>query len=156
MPNMRWSQLNKNQLGQYGEYYAKMEFTSYGYDVYTSEIDDHGVDFVVRDLKMGDFFEVQVKSIRPGSSIYIEKDKISLDEHHLVCLLYFSDGELPEVYIIPATVWKNPNAAFVSRNYDKSGQSSKPEWGINYSAKNISLLERYKAENFFRYNIEND
>ena len=31
--------------------YAKMEFTSYGYDVYTSEVDDHGVDFVARNVK---------------------------------------------------------------------------------------------------------
>ena len=36
MPNMIWSKLSKNQLGQYGEYYAKMEFASYGWDIYTS------------------------------------------------------------------------------------------------------------------------
>lgn len=48
MSSMKWSELNHLQLGQYGEYYAKMEFTSYGYDVYTSEVDDHGVDFVAR------------------------------------------------------------------------------------------------------------
>lgn len=36
MPNMEWSKLSSLQLSQHGEYYAKMEFTSYGYDVYTS------------------------------------------------------------------------------------------------------------------------
>ena len=41
MPNMKWDKLNQRQLGRYGEYYAKMEFASYGYDVYTSEVDDH-------------------------------------------------------------------------------------------------------------------
>ena len=51
MPNTSWSNLNHMQLGKYAEYYAKMEFTSYGYDVYTSEVDDHGVDFVARDVK---------------------------------------------------------------------------------------------------------
>ena len=39
------------QLGKYAEYYSKMEFTSYGYDVYTSEIDDHGVDFAAKILR---------------------------------------------------------------------------------------------------------
>ena len=34
MPKMKWSDLRSMQLGQYAEYYAKMEFTSYGYDVY--------------------------------------------------------------------------------------------------------------------------
>ena len=47
MPNLNWSKLNHLQLGKYAEYYAKMEFASYGYEVYTSEVDDHGVDFVV-------------------------------------------------------------------------------------------------------------
>ena len=48
MPNTIWSRLSHLQLGRYAEYYAKMEFASYGYDVYTSEVDDHGVDFVAR------------------------------------------------------------------------------------------------------------
>lgn len=149
MPNTKWSDLKSLQLGQYGEYYAKMEFASYGWDIYTSEVDDHGVDFVAKDSKSGDFFEIQVKSIRPGSYAFIYKDKINLDDHHLVCFLYFIDGELPKVYIIPSTVWKNPNVVFVERNYDKPGQTSKPEWGINYSNKNLSLLDKYKSEKFF-------
>ena len=49
MPNMIWSQLNNLQLGEYGEYYAKMEFASYGFKVFTSEVDDHGVDFIAQD-----------------------------------------------------------------------------------------------------------
>lgn len=57
MPNMKWSKLSYMQLGQYGEYYAKMEFTSYGSDVYTSEIDDHGVDFVTIKIDTGEFLK---------------------------------------------------------------------------------------------------
>lgn len=149
MPNMKWSELNNNQLGKYAEYYAKMEFASYGYDVYTSEVDDHGVDFIAKDAKTGDFFEIQVKSLLKGNYVFIQKDKLSIDENHLVCLLHFTDGELPKAYIIPATVWKNPNAIFVERNYDKPEQKSKPEWGINYSKKNVHLLDEYKAEKYF-------
>ena len=55
MPSKKWSGLNHMQLGQFGEYYAKMEFASYGFDVYTSEVDDHGVDFIARDIKTGIF-----------------------------------------------------------------------------------------------------
>lgn len=149
MPNTKWSELSSLQLGQYGEYYAKMEFASYGWEIYTSELDDHGVDFVAKDVKTGDFFEIQVKSIRPGGYAFVFKDKISLDDHHLVCFLCFIDEELPKLYIIPATVWKNPNAVFVEHNYDKPGQTSKPEWGINYSNKNLPLLDKYNSEKFF-------
>lgn len=100
-------------------------------------------------LKQEKFFEIQVKSMLKGRYIFIRKDKICLDEHHLLCFLRFEDGKLPKVYIIPATAWKNPDAALVDRNYDKPGQKSKPEWGINYSKKNAYLLDKYKAENYF-------
>lgn len=45
----KWSELTTQQLGQIGEYYAKMEFISYGYEIYTPDIDDHGVDFIAKD-----------------------------------------------------------------------------------------------------------
>ena len=73
MPKMKWSELSPMQIGRYAEYYAKMEFTSYGYDVYTSEVDDHGVDFVARDVKTDIFYEIQVKSLRKGNYAFIPK-----------------------------------------------------------------------------------
>ncbi|MDO5156460.1 MAG: DUF4365 domain-containing protein [Eubacteriales bacterium] len=150
MPNLEWSQLNHMQLGQYAEYYAKMEFTSYRYEVYTSEVDDHGVDFVVKDPKTSIFYEVQVKSMCRGNYVFILKDKIIMDDTHLVCFLRFEDDKMPDVYIIPITAWKTPNAVLVDRNYDKPGQKSKPEWGINYSQKNKHLLEPYRIDKFFK------
>ena len=149
MPCLKWTKLNPMQLGQYGEYYAKMEFTSYKYDVYTSEVDDHGVDFVAKHPVTGDFYEVQVKSMCRGNYVFISKDKIVMDDKHLVCFIRFQDGEMPEVYIIPITAWKTPNAVLVDRKYDQPGQKSKPEWGINYSLKNKDLLETYRIEKFF-------
>lgn len=154
MPRMKWDKLNQRQLGQYGEYYAKMEFASYGYDVYTSEVDDHGVDFVARDIVTGTFYEVQVKSIYKGKYTYMQKQHMSVDDkYRLVCFLKFEDDRLPEVYIIPATAWQKPNAILVDRKYDKQGQKSKPEWGISYTIKNKKLIEKYKAENFFWLSI---
>lgn len=149
MPNKEWSRLNRLQLGRYGEYYAKMEFASYGFDVYTSEVDDHGVDFVARDPNTNRYYEVQVKSAREYSYIYAQKEKMPLCSERLMCYLRFENGTLPEVYIIPATVWENPNHVFVDRSYGKAGQTSKPEWGINVSKKNLEYLTPYRAEKFF-------
>lgn len=141
---MKWKKLNSKQLGQYAEYYAKMEFTSYGYDVYTSEVDDHGVDFLARNVQTEKIYKVQVKSLLRGSYAFIKKDKIKMDKYHLVCLLHFTEDELPKVYIIPATALKSNNDVFKDHaNYKK------PEWGINYSNKNISLLEEYSLEKYF-------
>ena len=140
MPNLNWSELKPLQLGRYAEYYAKMEFTSYGYEVYTSEVDDHGVDFIAKS-PAGQFLEVQVKAMRNKNYVSIHKNKIKLDDAHLVCYIVFNNGSFPDVYIIPATVWTEPNGVFVSYDYKN------PEWGINYSLKNAHLLNPYKAEN---------
>lgn len=151
MPNTNWSELSHLQLGRYAEYYAKMEFASYGYDVYTSEVDDHGVDFVARNPDDGQYYEIQVKAVRNLDYVYIRKDKMVLSPARLVYLLLFSNGTLPDCYVIPSQTWKDPNALFVDRNYDKPGQKSPPEWGINLSKKNLPLLEPYREEQYFRF-----
>lgn len=70
MPNLSWSHLNHLQIGRYAEYYAKMELTSYGFYIFTSEVDDHGVDFVMKNSN-GHFFEVQVKAVRTKTTSYV-------------------------------------------------------------------------------------
>ena len=147
MPNLKWSQLTALQLGRYAEYYAKMEFSSYGYEIYSSEVDDHGVDFVVKVPGTDRFYEVQVKSIRNFNFVSILKSKMqNLTDSRLVCFLRFTEDNMPEIFIIPASAWREPNAVFVARDYGKPGQTSKPEWGISISKKNYHLLAPYKAE----------
>ena len=48
---MKWSERTGLEIGRYAEYYAKMEFTSYGFEVFTSELADHGVDFIAHHPK---------------------------------------------------------------------------------------------------------
>lgn len=141
MPNLNWSKLTGLQLGRYAEYYAKMELTSYGFDVYTSEVDDHGVDFVAKAPNTSTFYEVQVKSVRDYNYTSIQKNKMpELIGSRLVCYMHFVDGKLPDVFIIPAKAWAEPNAVLVNREYTKA------EWGVNISRKNYHLLDKYKIE----------
>ncbi|MED3575847.1 DUF4365 domain-containing protein [Cytobacillus praedii] len=133
MPNTDWTKLGKLQMGRYAEYFAKMEFASYGCDVYTSEVDDHGIDFIVKD-KRGRFCEVQVKSKSGTGYVYMEKSKFDITNKNLyLALLIFEVGKLPDVFLIPSQAWEVPNEVFVDRNYDKPGQKIAPEWGINIS-----------------------
>ncbi len=147
MPDLKWG-MSHLQLGKIAEYYAKLEFLSYGFEVYAPEVDDHGVDFIARNSATGELFEVQVKSVFRSRYAYIPKSKIVLDKYHLVCFLRFEEGKEPEIFVIPAEAWKTPNAALVSRDY-AAKQKSKPEWGIQYSVKNADLLEKFKSEKFF-------
>lgn len=50
-------------LGPLGGVYVKMAFTQAGFDVYSPEVDDRGLDFVVR-AGPGRYYEIQVKSGR--------------------------------------------------------------------------------------------
>jgi hypothetical protein len=146
MPNMDWKSLSlksKQKFGTYGEYYAKMEFASYGFDVFTSEVDDHGVDFVVKGNN--GFYEIQVKSIQSTSGyVFMKKENFNVKNKDLyLCLLIFEQGRFPDLYLISAEEWINENELLRNRDYGKPGQLSKPEWGINTSKKNMCLLSKY-------------
>lgn len=154
MPNIKWIELNNLQLGRYGEYFAKMEFASYGLDVYTSEVDDHGIDFVVKN-KSGKFFEIQVKAIRLEKTgyVFMRKDRFDISQDNLLLmLLLFKEGKMPKSYLIPSKEWVIKNDLFRDREYE--GLKSKPEYGLNISKKNMTLLEQYSFENII-LNVKN-
>ena len=66
-----WKNLSPQQIGAYAEYLAKMEFTSHGWSVFTSEVDDHGIDFVAAPKNSNNYFEVQVQSVYKGDYVFI-------------------------------------------------------------------------------------
>jgi hypothetical protein len=70
MPRYIWSRLNKQQVGAFTEYFVKMEMTMYGFQVYGTEVDDRGIDFVAR-FEQKPFIEVQVKSLRSTGYVLI-------------------------------------------------------------------------------------
>ena len=128
MYNLDWSrkELTRQKLGTFGEYYAKMILASYGMSIYTSEVDDHGIDFVAETSK--GFLKFQVKTIRQGTSyVYMLEEHFDImDDSLYLFLTLLKDGEHPISYLIPASVWKNTDTIFVHRTYD--GKKSKPEY----------------------------
>lgn len=145
--NLNWSrkELTKQRLGTFGEYYAKMTLASYGMSIYTSEVDDHGIDFVA-ETKNG-FIKFQVKTVRQSTNyVFMLEDHFDIEDETLFLFLsILIDGEHPVSYIIPATVWGDTSkGVFVHRTYE--GKKSKPEYGINLSKKNIPFLDDYLLE----------
>jgi len=120
-----------------------MELTMYGFQVYTTEVDDRGIDFVAR-YESGPFYQIQVKSLRSNGYVFMQKDKFDPDKDMYLALVILVDGQPPELFLIPSTVWKNPDAVFVSRDYE--GLKSKPEWGLNISNKNMPALNSYRFD----------
>ena len=123
-----------------------MELASYGFEVYTTEVDDHGIDFLIKRQKSKKFYEIQVKSIREYGYVFMPKCTWEVDQENLyLVLLIFKEGKLPNVYMIPATAWQNSDELFKDKNYE--GLKSEPEYGLNLSLKNQPLLEPYRIEN---------
>ena len=147
MYNLIWSrkELTRQKLGTFGEYYAKMALASYGLSIYTSEVDDHGIDFVAETEK--GFLKFQVKTIRDKTNyVFMKKQNFDIsDKYFYLILIRLIDSEHPIMYIIPATEWNDSGKTiFVSRNYE--GKKSVPEYGLNLSTKNLPQIEHYKIE----------
>jgi hypothetical protein len=131
----QWSSLNRLQLGKYAEYLAKMEFVLLGCDVFTSEVDDHGIDFVVR-TREGKHYDVQVKSYRPGTS-YVYLDP--LHQTLLLALVRFIDKEPPTLFLIQSAGGDEPNAMFKKCFYTHKG-ARLWEWGLPLNRKTLAVL----------------
>jgi len=138
---MDWSQLNNQQLGAYAEYFTKMEFIKRGLPIFSVEVDDRGIDFVIR-ISSDRYLDVQVKSVRNLNYVFIPKDKFINSENFFVALVLFGELDLPGLYLIPACAWRSENALFKYKAYE--GLKSKPEFDINLSRKNLPLLEEYE------------
>ena len=143
MARFQWNALNKQQVGAFAEYFVKMELTMYGFEVYTTEVDDRGIDFVAR-RGTSPFIEVQVKSLRNYGYVFMQKAKFELRPNVYLALAMMFDGQPPRLYFIPATTWLTPNGVFVDRCFE--GLQSKPEWGCNLSRRNMAALEPFEFD----------
>ncbi|MGA3055636.1 MAG: hypothetical protein ABSD63_15620 [Candidatus Korobacteraceae bacterium] len=147
-----WERLNHLQIGKYAEYLAKMEFVLCGCEVFTSEVDDRGIDFVIRSRQGTDtesglpsvhYYDVQVKSFRSKKSqtpyIFLPQDKFEISPTSLLVLVQFERAKPPILYLLPSSVQGKPNPLFEDRKYGE-GKKSPPEWGLTVSKKKLELL----------------
>jgi hypothetical protein len=128
-----WSRLNKFQLSKYAEYLVKMEFVVLGCDVFTVEVDDHGIDFVVRTPE-GNHYDIQVKSFRPQTNY------VGLEWIHpslFLALVQCIDDKPPVLFLVQT----EPNPMFEQRYYTHQGKRVF-EWGLALSKKNLVVLAK--------------
>lgn len=111
--NFTYDKLNHLQVGRIGEYWAKIWLTLAGYDIYTTDVDNKGIDFIIR-TNNDKHIDVQVKTVRTGY-VFITKDTWNnqLRENLYLILVLLKNNEIPSVYLIPSTVWYNPNTLFL-------------------------------------------
>jgi hypothetical protein len=139
------------QIGKIGEYWMKLCFSMLNLDVYTTEVDNKGIDFIVR-LDDSNYIDIQVKTIRKSktSYVYVDKEDKEVDwkdvlrKNRFLAIVIIEDYKIPSSFLIPATEWNNPNELLKIRNYKSNGLKSKDDWGVNISKKNMELLQKYE------------
>lgn len=138
-----WEPLNHLQVGRYGETFVKLELTRLGLDVYTSEVDDRGIDFVIR-LNTSNYLDIQVKTVRGYNYIYARKSVFPDSPNLFLAVVILLENEPPSLYLIPRTRWNQPDNFFATRDYAQG--TTAPEYGLNLSAKNFEMLQAYAAD----------
>lgn len=97
----RWSRLKPLQVGRYAEYFARMEFTMLGFDVYGAEVDDRGIDFVIR-RGAQTYYDVQVESVRGLNYMFFEKAKFEIRDNMLAAMVLFTQGKPLFSRVVPS------------------------------------------------------
>ncbi len=134
--------LNRNQLGRYAEYFVKMEMSMLGVDIYSAEVDDHGIDFVAR-TKDARHFDVQVKSIYKAGQVYLSTQFFDPRENLLLAVVMFQDSEAPSLYLFRSTEWLDLRKCFKRHDYVGGKSDGYSEWGLHFSKKYREFLEDY-------------
>jgi hypothetical protein len=125
------------QLGKFSEHLAKVLFIKEGFEVYSTEVDERGIDVVVR-RPNGPFKRIQIKSVCKTNYAYMTESGFDKFDPNLFCLLMVFHRSIPsECFLIPATAWQHPSAILKERQYNKK------EFGINVSSRNLNLLREF-------------
>ena len=121
-----------------------MAFVRAGFDVFSPEVDDKGIDLVLRvDGDAPRYYDVQVKTVRSRNTyVFMRKDKFRLTPNLLLALFILHAGREPDMYLIPASAWRDAKPPFADRPYD--GKKSAPEYGLTVSPSTMVALEPFR------------
>lgn len=139
-----YQHLNRIQKGAFAEAYAKMAFTLEGFEVYSTEFDDRGIDFVIRNTS-GHFLSVQVKATMGSANPFIYKDKFSESPSFLFCAIRLIEGIQPEVYIARGTDWLEGKAYLAFNSF---GGQAGAYYEMRFSEKYMLDLNAHKIEHY--------
>jgi len=141
------AKMTKRQVGEFAKELVKQEFQKHGFEIDCDSPEQKAFNFTAR--RGGHTVEVQVRSLRKFGYVYVEKDRFTLRDQLYLAFVFFPEGHLPALFLIPSIVWKTPARPFVSRDYGP-GLQSPPEWGMTISATNLQLLEPYRFDSSLR------
>jgi hypothetical protein len=141
-----WSQLRPlSKLDLLAETIMKTAFLlSENHHVIQSYLNHKGAHFKVINRVGEQEFEILCRQINIEKTNYTFISKSDLErglrEDLWIGLVLFVDGQKPTKYLIPSTVWHEPDQLFTD------SVVKNPEYGINLNKNTIELLQEYCFE----------
>lgn len=139
-----YKHLNNIQKGSFSESYAKMAFTLEGFEVYSTDYDDRGVDFIIRNND-GRYFSVQVKSTGQSANPFIYAESFEVSPDFILCAVRLVEGKAPEVYLACGTDWGKKGECL---NYNPGGGKAGAYYELRFSKVYSESLKRHKFEKY--------
>lgn len=131
--------------GKIGELIGKAEFIKYGFDVYSTEVDDKGIDFIVCNKKR-EYFEIQVKTTNKNY-MFMRKDVFQPKDNLYLLLIILEENTKPIFNLIPSFEWLKDDKPIFLKDRLYTDKKSKPEYGILINDKYIpQIIEKYSFE----------
>jgi hypothetical protein len=85
--------------------------------------------------------EVFVSTQRLGGYAFWTKRRLQPAADRFAAIVLLSDGEEPEIFLLPTTEWRNASPPF--RDRDNIGKRSEPEYGVSLARSSLPALQRY-------------
>lgn len=144
--NVNWSQLRPlSKLDQLAETIMKTAFLlSENHHVIQSYLNHKGANFKVVNRVGESEYDILCRQINIEKTNYAFISKSDLEQglrdDLWIGLVLFVDGQKPTEYLLPSTVWNEPNQLFTD------SAIKNPEYGINLNKNTINELQEYSFE----------
>lgn len=127
------------------------------YEIDVQVTHDRGMDIdIIASLSNETVLKVIVRYVSPTSLYtFVSQANFDVNDNQLfIAALYDTGPATREVFLLPASNWRQRLEHFMTRDYDKPGQKSKPEYGITFSGKTLEDISSYRLPLFLNRMIK--
>lgn len=138
-----------DKLLKYAQHFVKLELMKARIEVFQNESGNKGIEFIVKN-KLGNYHEIYLQPINleKDRSIKIPKQDLGeLKDSLWIALVLLMKETEPVLYLIPSTVFKNPDNYIFFENEQGERFSYLSNWEIKVFTKAIPKLSKYEFAN---------
>lgn len=138
-----------DKIYKYAQHFAKLEFMKAHLEVFQNESANKGIEFIVKN-RLGDYHEIYLQPINleKDRSVKIPKPDLGeLKDSLWIALVLLMQETEPVLYLIPSTIFENPDNYIFFENEQGEQFSYLSNWEIKVFTKAIPELSKYELAN---------